>query len=99
MTPAHTTRTADATRSLAELRVGIERVDARLVALIEERAHLARAVGEAKRRLALPLVDEEREEAVLRHAADHARAAGLDEAVVSDIFRLLIRMSRAVQEE
>ena len=93
------TDTADPAWVLAELREEIERVDAGLVALIEERARLARAVGEAKRRLALPLVDEEREEAVLRHAAHLAHGAGLDEAAVSDIFRLLIRMSRAVQAE
>jgi chorismate mutase len=100
MTSTHTaTHTADAARPLAELRGDIQQVDARLVALIAERARLARAVGEAKRRLALPLVDEAREQAVLRHATELARASGLDAAAVADVFRRLIQMSRDVQAE
>ena len=93
------TEAPDPTRSLTELRGDIQRVDAQLVALIAERARLARSVGAAKRRLAVPMVDEERELAVLHHATELARGAGLDDTAVSDIFRLLIAMSRAVQAE
>ena len=87
----------DPAESLAALRDDIERVDARLVALIAERVRLARAVGDAKRALGRPTIDPAREAAVVRHAGELARDAGLDEGEVREVFWRLIALSRRAQ--
>lgn len=84
---------------LVELRAQLERVDAALVAAIEERLRVARRIGRVKKDAALPLVHPAREAAVVRRAGELARERGLDDEAVRELFWRLIEMSRKAQEE
>ena len=84
---------------LGALRAEVERVDAELVRLLAERAALARRIGAAKRALGRPTLDPPREAAVVRRAAELARAAGVaDEEGVRGIFWQLVAMARRAQD-
>jgi chorismate mutase len=89
--------TSDASAALLALRARFDDVDARIVALLAERAALSRAAGAIKRAHALPVVDEQREDHAAAARAALARAHGLDEAFVGDVFAVVVRHSRRVQ--
>jgi chorismate mutase len=92
------TPSTDAAEALARLRTEVERVDARLIALIAERTRLAVEIGAAKRTLGHPTLDPVREAAVVRRAVELARAAGLaDEEGVRAIVWQLMALARRAQ--
>lgn len=79
---------------LKRLRGEIDRVDAQLVALLNERLRLVDEIGAVKRAQALPVRDEKREAELL----ERVRAlAGEDAAEAEAVFRLLLRLSRERQ--
>lgn len=84
---------------LVRVRDAIERIDLELTRLMAERVQLARQAGEAKRAVGTFTLDPEREAAVVRHAAERGRAAGLDEEAVRAVFWQLIGMSRRAQQQ
>jgi chorismate mutase len=88
----------DAVRELARLREDIEKVDQQLIELIVQRALLAREAGAVKRVAGLPLMDPVREVRVIETAAEQARQAGIPDAEVWQIFRLLVSIARKSQE-
>lgn len=75
------------------------RIDRELIRLIAERVHVAREVGELKRRAGAPTLDPAREAAVVRRAATIAREHGLGEEDVREIFWHLIGLSRRAQAD
>lgn len=83
--------------TLEQLRCAIDAVDDRLVALLAERVALARAVAEVKREQGLPIVDPEREAAVVERTAALAREAGLDDGEVRALYWRLLALSRREQ--
>lgn len=84
---------------LRALRERVQRLDADIIALIAERVRCARAIGAAKQVLGLPTVDPAREAEVVRRAAERARAAGLPDEQVRELFWDIIALARAVQQE
>jgi chorismate mutase len=85
-------------RDMSALRAAIADVDEKLIALVAERARLAREIGEAKRRAGLPALDPAREATVVRLAAERARAAGLDDEAIRDLYWRLIGLCRGEQQ-
>src|SRR5437773_1743514 len=90
---------ASAHAELSRLREEIERIDRTLIELIAERVRLAREVGVTKRAAGLPTQDPAREAAVIRQAAEVARAAGLLDDDIRNIFWQVIGLSRRAQLE
>ena len=88
----------EAVRRLATLREEIEQVDRQIIDLVVHRARLAREAGDVKRIASLPLLDPVREARVMETAAEAARQAGIPDADVRQIFRLLIAIARKSQE-
>ncbi len=84
---------------LAEHRREIEEIDAQIVRLIDRRIEVSELIFEAKREAGLPISDPERERLVLRRAMRLAEELDLDGEAVSEIFRVLIRMSLQKQHE
>lgn len=74
-------------------------LDRTLVALLAERFRLAAQVGEAKRKLGLPIIDGVQEAAVVRRAAVAAREAGVEDEEIRSIFWRVIGLCRRVQME
>lgn len=83
---------------LDALRAEVDRVDARLVELLIERARLAEALGRWKRARGIAPFDPAREEAVVARAAAAARAP-LDRAALERVFRAILAESRRVVQE
>lgn len=84
---------------LDRLRRQIEAIDRQLVTLIAERVEMARRTGRAKRAAGAPLLDPQREAAVIRRASALAADAGLDTEDVREVFWHLIGLCRRAQEE
>jgi chorismate mutase len=82
---------------MQELRAQVEAIDAQLVELIAARQAAVREIGAFKREQGKPVLDPEREAQVLRRVAELARAAGLEEEELRDVWRKLLAMARRVQ--
>jgi chorismate mutase len=85
--------------ALPPLRAEIEQVDRQLVALLAQRMQLARRVGAVKRAAQVAIVDPAREAAVVRRAGAFARALGLPEDEVRQIFWQVIALARRIQAD
>lgn len=88
----------DPVEALREARLGIEDVDAEILALLARRAALGRAAAKAKHALGRPVRDDEREAQNRVWRQELARARGLDEDVVERVFEQIVDWSRALQE-
>jgi chorismate mutase len=82
---------------LAALRKRVERTDDAILALLVERAALARRIGAAKEASGRPVLDPAREARVVRRAAARARELGLPPEPVRALFWDIIAMCRAEQ--
>ncbi len=70
-----------------KLREKIDRVDRRIVALLEERVDLAKKIGTAKRKHGISIEDPEREREVLRRSSQDTK---LNKKFVRKIFETII---------
>ena len=84
--------------TIEDWRVEIDRIDAELVRLLNERARLAVGVGESKRVAGLSVCDREREREVLARVR-RANRGPLDDGAVARLFRAVMRESRRLQTE
>jgi chorismate mutase len=75
---------------LSELRQGIDAVDAKLVALLAERANLVQGVIHYKRANRMGVVDRAREERMLVRIGELATSHGLDARVAQQVLRTII---------
>ena len=84
---------------LAQCREQIGGVDREIVKLLRRRVDLALRTGNIKRELGLPILDPGREATVIRTAVELARADGLPEEQVREIFWRILGLSRGAQQE
>ena len=84
--------------TIEDWRVEIDKIDAELLRLLNERARLAVSVGESKRVAGLSVCDRGREREVVERAC-RANRGPLDDAAVARLFRAVIRESRRLQTE
>ncbi len=84
---------------LADHRREIEKIDEKIIRLIDQRIDVSKKIFEVKRSERKPISDPEREREVLRRAMDLATERSLDAGAVRDIFEILIRMSIQKQHE
>ena len=84
--------------SLEQLRAEIQRLDKAIVALLAERLSIVRSVGELKRAQGMSVIDPAREAAVVANVAAHARALGLPEDDVRELFWRIMAMARREQQ-
>lgn len=78
------------------LRKRIDAIDQKIVRLLEERMALSRRVGEYKSAHDLPILDSEREKAVIQSRAEMLVNKEM-EGVVTEIFEHIMRLSREYQ--
>lgn len=82
---------------LARCRDEIARVDREVIALLRKRVDIALRTGILKHDMGLPILDPGREASVIRFAVESARAEGLAEEPVREIFWRILAMSRDAQ--
>jgi chorismate mutase len=76
---------------IEQLREKIDKVDLRIVALLEERVDLVKKIGEAKRRHGLPIADPKREQQVLNMITGGSK---LNKGFVKGLFERIIDYCR-----
>lgn len=90
---------AEARAELEALRQRITALDDELIRLIGERRDLVVAIGKAKAKLGLPVMDPAREARVVRKAAERARDLGVDQEMTRDVIWRIMAAARSEQEE
>ena len=84
---------------LKEIRTKIEKIDAQIINLIDQRTALAKDVLDAKKAESLPINDLQQNKVVLERVANLATERGLDGEEVKKIFEILIKMNIERQHE
>ncbi len=84
---------------LREVRAKIEKIDAQILNLIEQRTALAKDVLDAKKAAGIPINDAEQNKMVLDRAANSATERGLDGESVKRVFEILVKMNIERQHE
>ena len=82
---------------LEEGRKLIDELDSQIVTLLNRRARLSRKIGETKSRAGLPVVDQTREELVLRRVVGNS-SGEIDDHVLKRIYREILSESRRIQK-
>ena len=82
--------------NLPSLRKQIDRVDRRVLRLLNDRAKLALRVGRLKKTQKLPVFDGRREQVVLRELA-RANRGPLPTRAIRTIFSAILRASRTLE--
>jgi chorismate mutase/prephenate dehydratase len=83
--------------SLEELRKMIDQVDASIVGLIAERIKLAEQIGALKREQGQQIEDRQREEKILEHIRELARAQGVNQTDIENIYRQIFAVAKSIQ--
>lgn len=84
---------------LKEIRIKIEKIDAHILDLIEQRTALAKDVLEAKKTEGKPINDVDQNKVVLERVSSLANVKGLNGEEVKRIFEILIKMNIERQHE
>jgi chorismate mutase-like protein len=82
---------------LAECRRNIDRIDAQVLALLNERARVVEIIGAVKREHAMPVYEPKREDEVYRNVLDHNHGP-LPADAVRRIFERVIDEMRTLQK-
>lgn len=82
--------------NLSQFREKIDTIDIQILALLNRRAEIAKQIGSIKATSGLPIVDEIREEAILRTIA-RDNPGDLGDAAAVRIYRQILNESRQVQ--
>ena len=90
---------SDRQELLAKCRAEIGEIDRQIISLLRKRVELALQTGKLKRQLGMPILDPDREAAVIRTAVGSARSEQLPEELVREIFWRILGMSRGAQQE
>ncbi|UCF29933.1 MAG: chorismate mutase [bacterium] len=83
---------------LVNIRSFIDNIDSRIIELLQERATLAKEIGEVKRELGMPILDPAREGKIRRKLAAGAEGPMDTDALVR-IYETIMAESRRLQEE
>ena len=83
---------------LGQLRNGIDSLDARLLALLNERARLAQEIGKIKERNGRPVYAPERAEQLMRRLVSQSKGP-LDEPAIRAIYREIMSASLALEKD
>jgi chorismate mutase len=84
---------------LKEIRAKIEKIDAQILKLIDQRTALAKDVLDAKKAEKKPINDADQNKVVLERVSNMATERGLDGEEVKRIFEILIQMNIERQHE
>ncbi len=84
--------------TLAELRLQIEEIDEKLVAMLKRRIQVVHQIGKVKAQKELPVRDPKREEKVIQHILGIPHAPMKSEAL-KELFECIMKICREAQHE
>ena len=82
---------------ISNLRSAIDAVDMRIIELLQERATLAREIGQVKRELGLAILDPSREDKI-RRKLSAGQKGPMDTEQLVRIYEVIMAESRRLQE-
>lgn len=85
--------------SLNEIREDLDEIDSEILDIIAQRTYYADTLAKAKPELGLPILDEEREEEILKKAEKSAERYSIDSNITVAIFRMLIELNKIEQRK
>lgn len=83
--------------ALLEAREHIDELDRELIGLLQRRCELSTRAAQAKRKVGAPVLDADREQALLEKRGQWANEAALPADVVQSVFRQILAISRRAQ--
>jgi chorismate mutase/prephenate dehydratase len=95
---AYAGREATLDERLAPLRMQIDRLDAHMLDLLQQRARLAQQVGEVKQQMHAPAFRPEREQQVIASLAARAAGGPLAAAAIAAIWREIMSACRSLEQ-
>ncbi|MBU1018591.1 MAG: chorismate mutase [Patescibacteria group bacterium] len=75
----------------------IDKLDSKLLKILRKRAAISSEMGEYKKSEGIPVVDDLREEKMMKKIFKKARKLDLDEDFIEDVFERIIEESRRLQ--
>lgn len=84
-------------KRIETLRTELDVLDGELLELVAKRMNIAEKIGRVKAEIGQPILDRDRELAILRKIRARAENAGLDPDVASQLYELLFAVSREAQ--
>jgi len=86
----------DEKKKLEALRAEISKLDTKIIQLLDQRAGIAKSIGDIKRTMGIPIIDHEREKKVYEEISTK-KLTYLTKSQIHAIYRNIIGSSRAVQ--
>ena len=84
--------------TLPELRSQVDGINRQIVSLLGKRLDVCKEIARLKKIQGLPLLDPERESAVIGSVREWARGHSLNPAIVEEIFAILLDYTRLEME-
>jgi chorismate mutase len=84
--------------SIAQIRQKLDRIDEKLVELLNARAQLSLQILQEKQKSGLPIYNPQREQQVLHHVAGQNKGL-LSPEQLESIFKLIIETCRTIQQQ
>lgn len=84
---------------LEELRKNIDSIDNKIIELLAKRKDLIKKIAEIKKELNKPVIDQEREQQVIKRIMEKAKESGLDRKFVTSLYNIILENSRNEQEK
>jgi chorismate mutase len=85
--------------SLDNLRKIIDEIDVKLVKLLSRRIQIANQIGDEKKKFRVPVDDQNREAEVIANISELAKREDIDETEIRNIYKLIIGISKKVQDK
>ncbi len=84
---------------LNEFRNKIDKIDREIVMLLSERSEISKKIGVLKAKNCLDVLNSDREEELVLRLEEIGLKKGLDNRYIKDIFGVILKESRKVQDE
>lgn len=86
-------------KQIEDLRIKIDEVDEKVLALIIERLDLVEKIGELKKENGIEIVDEDREQQVLNKLTGLASEKNIDPEIIKKVWKTLMEVSYQIEGE
>jgi|WetSurMetagenome_2_1015567.scaffolds.fasta_scaffold15094_3 chorismate mutase / prephenate dehydratase len=84
---------------IIQLRKKVDAIDDQILSAIRERVKVCKAIGAAKKKQGKPVRDTARENEVYERVKEKSAELGLDVGLVEAVYREIVNMCSAVQEQ
>ena len=85
-------------QSLEELRKEIDKIDNEIISLLSKRKGMSQKIAEIKKQSDKPILDQSREQQVMKRLKKLSKEKGLDENFIISLYNIILKNSRDEQK-